>query len=404
MSDGGFIYEKITITSNSSAYATNNDWCVFVHLKRCEAFLRATERESAHWTPIHTGETGEDASNVSYDDSNTVEVYKIKFSVSEDHPAYVSYFRNPKTLSEYAIITAAGLSFSSNSPSSAYINPARLNQIGYTTSQYYLAPSFAHSMVMKGSFASYDLKSSSVAKNEIPVTCQYGIYRATQGGGNTDGYSMVYNYTNSSFDNKTYSFGYAVKGDTIISIYSVEGGIPFWSIIGDIFDENAIGGNPYGVICNPNDANTSDSYTTISYQRWVDDQAPNLSVIDYKGDAYPNKTIHDSYASYITCRCMPSFICARTNATVPARLAYGALCCAFNTYYKNLEIPGIDESGNMMKGYVRTDVLRVVSHRLCANAGSIFQGGNFVSMSIGSSSNPGTLGILLGWDPSNGAL
>ena len=41
MSDGGFIYEKITITSNSSAYATCDDWCVFVHLKRCEAFLRA---------------------------------------------------------------------------------------------------------------------------------------------------------------------------------------------------------------------------------------------------------------------------------------------------------------------------------------------------------------------------
>lgn len=33
MSDGGFIYEKITITSNSSAYATRNDWCVFVHLE-----------------------------------------------------------------------------------------------------------------------------------------------------------------------------------------------------------------------------------------------------------------------------------------------------------------------------------------------------------------------------------
>lgn len=64
----------------------------------------------------------------------------------------------------------------------------------------------------------------------------------------------------------------------------------------------------------------------------------------------------------------------------------------------------IDEFGNVMKGYVRTDVLRVVSHRLCTNAGSIFQGGNFVSMSIGSSSNPGAFGILLGWDSSNGAL
>lgn len=403
MSDGGFIYEKVTITSNPSAYATRNDWCVFVHLKRCEAFLRATERESAHWTPIHTGETGEDTSNVSYNDSNTVEVYKIKFSVSDDYPAYVSYFRNPKTLSEYSIITAAGLSFSSNSSSCAYINPARLNQISYGTSYYYLAPSFAHSMVMKGSFTSYDLKSSIVTKNEIPVTCQYGIYRTVQNGGDTGGYGMVYNYTNANYNNKTYSFGYAVKGDTIISIYSFDGGAPFWSIIGDIFDENAIGGNPYGVICSPNADNESDTSTSISYQRWVDDQAPNLSVIDYKGDAYPNKTMHDSYANYIKCRCMPSFICARPNATVPARLAYGALCCAFNTY-SNLEIPSIDESGNMMKGYIRTDVLRVVSHRLCTNAGSIFQGGNFVSMSIGSSSEQGPLGILLGWDSSNGAL
>ena len=403
MSDGGFIYEKVTITSNPSAYATRNDWCVFVHLKRCEAFLRATERESAHWIPIRTGETGEDASNVSYDDSNTVEVYMIKFSVSEDYPAYVSYFRNPKTLSEYAIITAAGLSFSSNSNSSAYINPARLNNISYDTSSYHLAPSFAHSMVMKGSFASYDLKSSIVTKNEIPVTCQYGIYRTVRNVESTDGYSMVCNYTNSSYNNKTCSFGYAVKGDTIISIYSFDGGIPFWSVIGDIFDENAIGGNPYGVICSPNADNESDTSTSISNQRWVDDQAPNLSVIDYKGDAYPNKTIHDYYANYIRCRCMPSFICARPNATVPARLAYGALCCAFNAY-SNFEIQGIDESGNMTKGYIRTDVLRVVSHRLCTNTGSIFQSGNFVSMSIGRSREPGTLGILLGWDSSNGAL
>lgn len=402
MSDGGFIYEKITITSNSSAYATRNDWCVFVHSKRCEAFLRATKRESAHWIPIRTGETGEDASNVSYDDSNTVEVYKIKFSVSEDYPAYVSYFRNPKTLSEYAIITATGLSFNSNSASDAYINPSRLNQISGGDRYYSLAASFAHSMVMKGAFASYDLKSSSVAKNEIPVTCQYGLYKSVQSTNSTSDYSMVYLYTQPSLDNKTYSFGYAVKGDTIISIYSYNGGDPFWSIIGDIFDENTIGGNPYGVICIPN-GNSSDSTSKITYQKWVDVQSPNLSVIDYKGDAYPNKTMHDSYASYITCRCMPSFICARTNATVPARLAYGALCCAFNTY-SNLEIPGIDEFGNMMKGYIRTDVLRVVSHSLCKNSGSIFQGGNFVSMSIGSSSDPGTLGILLGWDSSNGAL
>lgn len=402
MSAGGFIYEKITITSNSSAYATCDDWCVFVHLKRCEAFLRATERESAHWLPVHTNETGEDARNVNYDDSNTVEVYIIPFKVNPNYPAYVSYFRNPTTLSEYAIITGAGFSFNSSSSTSAYINPARLNQLAASYTNYYLAFSFAHAMVMNGPFASYNLTSSSVATNEIPVTPQYGTCKETRYNEDSHNFSMIYNYTNTSYNNKSYSFGYAVKGDTIISIYSYEGNTPVWSIIGDIFDEDAIGGRPYGVLCCPHNT-TSDLLTAFSYQNWVDSWDAHLSVIDANGDKYPSKTMHDSSASYIMNRCMPSFICARPNATVPARLAYGALCCAFHAG-SNLTIAGIDDAGNMMKGYIRTDVLRVVAPRLCMNAGSVFQGGNFISMSISSAGNAGVLGILLGWDASNGAL
>ena len=402
MSDGGFIYEKITITSNSSAYATCDDWCVFVHLKRCEAFLRATERESAHWLPVHTNETSEDARDVNYDDSNTAEVYIIPFHNNSNYPAYVSYFRNPTTLSEYAIITAAGLSFNSSSSMSAYINPARLNQLAPMYSNYYLAFSFAHAMVMNGSFASYNLASASVATNEIPVTPQYGTCNSTANNADTCSFSMIYNYTGSSYNNKSYSFGYAVKGDVIISIYSYEGNTPVWSIIGEIFDNDAIGGNPYGVLCCPHNT-TSDNITSFSYQNWVDAWDTHLSVIDANGDKYPTKTMHDSNANYIMSRCMPSFICARPNATIPARLAYGALCCAFHAG-SNLAIAGIDDAGNMMKGYIQTDVLRVVAPRLCMNAGSVFQGGNFISMSISSADNAGVLGILLGWDASNGAL
>lgn len=402
MSDGGFIYEKITITSNSSAYATCDDWCVFVHLKRCEAFLRATERESAHWLPVHTNETGEDAANVNYNDNNTVEIYIIPFKVNSNYPAYVSYFRNPTTLSEYAIITAAGLSFNSSSSTSAYINPARLNQLCPTNTNYYLAFSFAHAMVMSGPFASYNLASLSIATNEIPVTPQYGTCQSVASSSDTHNSSMIYNYTSSSYNNKSYSFGYAVKGDVIISIYSYEGNTPVWSIIGEIFDNGAIGGNPYGVLCCPHNT-TTDLSATFSAQNWVDAWDAHLSVIDVNGDKYPTKTMHDSNANYIMNRCMPSFICARPNATVPARLAYGALCCAFHTN-TNLSIAGIDDAGNMMKGYIRTDVLRVVAPRLCVNAGSIFQGGNFISMSISSATTAGVLGILLGWDASNGAL
>ena len=402
MSDGGFIYEKITITSNSSNYSTCDDWCVFVHLKRCEAFLRATERESAHWLPVHTNEPSEDAASVNYDDNNTVEIYIIPFKVNANYPAYVSYFRNPTTLSEYAIITGAGFSYNSSSSTSAFINPARLNQLCPTNVNYYLAFSFAHAMVMDGPFASYNLASSSAATNEIPVTPQYGTCQSVENSSDTHYSSMIYNYTNTSYNNKSYSFGYAVKGDVIISIYSYEGNTPVWSIIGDIFDENAVGGKPYGVLTCPH-GTTTDLLTAFSSQNWVDRWDSHLSVIDANGDKYPAKTMHDSAANNIMSRCMPSFLCARPNATIPARLAYGALCCAFHAY-SNLSIAGIDDAGNMMKGYIRTDVLRVVSSRLCTNAGSIFQGGNFISMSISNATTAGVLGILLGWDASNGAL
>lgn len=402
MSAGGFIYEKVTITSNSSDYATCDDWCVFVHLKRCEAFLRATERESVHWLPVHTNETGEDARNVNYDDNNTVEIYIIPFKVNSNYPAYVSYFRNPTTLSEYAIITGAGFSFNSSSSTAAYINPARLNQLCPTNANYYMAFSFAHAMRMKGAFASYNLASASVATNEIPVTPQYGTCQSIANNADSHSYSMICNYTGSSYNNKLYSFGFAVKGDVVISIYSYEGKTPVWSIIGEIFDNDAIGGNSYGVLCCPHNT-TTDLLTAFSAQNWIDAWDTHLSVIDANGDKYPSKTIHDSNANYLFNRCMPSFICERPNATIPARLAYGALCCAFHTG-TNLSISGIDSDGNLMKGYINTDVLRVIASRLCANAGSIFQSGNFISMSISSATTAGVLGILLGWDASNGAL
>ena len=213
---------------------------------------------------------------------------------------------------------------------------------------------------------------------------------------------MIYNYTGSSYNNKSYSFGFAVKGDVVISLYSYEGNTPVWSIIGEIFDNDAIGGNPYGVLCCPHNT-TTDLLTAFSAQNWVDGWDALLSVIDANGDKYPSKTIHDSNANYLFNRCMPSFICARPNATIPAKLAYGALCCAFHTT-QNLTMNGIDDDGNLMKGYISTDVLRVISPRLCAQAGSIFQGGNFISMSISSATSAGVLGIALGWDSTNGEL
>ena len=401
MSAGGFIYEKVSFNLNSSDYATVNDWCIFVHSKRCEAFLRATERESSHWQSIQTNLSNESTVSIPCSDSSNVETYILQFHTNANYPAYVSYFKNPTTNSEYAIFTGAGFSFNPSSSTSAYLNPAKLNQLSGGGNIYFLANSFAHSMCLKGPFGDYSPASSSVATNELPITMQYKTGNSFQSNSDSSGYSVIKNYTGSGY-NKKYTFGFAVKGDVIISIYHVDDGEPAWSVIGEIFTDDCVGGNPYGCLCLPHSV-YGDVFNSLSSQSWGSYVNSQLSVIDSAGNFYPSKTIHDGNGGYLKSYFTPSYICGRPNATVPTKLAYGSLCCSFHPTTSNLNINGIDPDGNIMKGYINTDIIRVISPRLCATGGSLFQGGNFISMRADTAES-NIIGILLGWDPSNGSI
>ena len=400
MSAGGFKFAKVTITAVAADYATVIDWCLAVHKARCEAFLRATGRELAHWTPIETRLTGETTAAVNYDDSNTVNVYYAQIAPSTSHPALISYFRDTDSSTEYAILTGASFCWNSSSSAYAYINPKRLNQLSGDIEKYFIAPSFMHALAING-FGSYDVSADTVASCEIPFTAQYGNGTLVVASGASNGYSMIERYSERPFTGVNYTFGFAVKGAVIESFYQTGTSQPLWSIIGEIFNSDCVGGNPYGVLCCPS-SSESDASISLSTQRWIRDIRPLLCVIDVNNAAYPSKAIHDS-TPYIKACCLPSYIGERWNANIPTNVYYGALCCSFD-FNSTASFAGIDADGNLQKGYINTDVLRVVSRHLCAYAGSIFQGGNFISMGGGMADTGYPFGIILGWDASNDSL
>lgn len=397
MSAGGFKFAKVTITDVAAAYATVVDWCLAVHKVRCEAFLRATERELAHWTPIQTSLTGEGVERVSYDDSNVVSVYYAQIAPSTSYPAFISYFRDTDSSAEYAILTAAGMSWSSGSSTCVYINPSRLNGMAPNSDAYMLAPSFAHAMAMNG-FDSYDVTDATAANCEIPFTSQYGNASSVASEWNSAGDSNIYNY--SSQDGAAYTFGFAVKGQVIESFYHYEGGNVGWSIIGKIFNDDCIGANPYGVLCQTIDhAKDSISYGTI---KRIDTWQGLLTVCDKDGKFYPSKAVHDNPDFKPLSRNLPSYTCTHAGTGLPKNLYYGALCCSFYSTSTSA-VTGLDEYANLQKGYINTDILRVIAPQLCHSAGGLFQGGNFITPGYGGVGE-NRMGILLGWDASNDSL
>lgn len=400
MSDGGFKFAKVTITADSSIYTDVSLWCLAVHKTRCEAFLRATERENGHWTSIQTSLSNESTIPVNYDDTNTYSVYYAPTTSSTDYPGYISYFKDTDTDMEYSLATSYGYNVNSSYASSySYISPYRANQLGGSKASSYNLPSTCgHAIAMNG-FKSYDITNMYMNTDELPFTPQYGISRVVGiSDGNFSGVGSTIGYRTSSGN---YTYGFAVKENVILSFYQYNSGNIFWSIAGEIFNSDCIGGHPYGIICCPC-SEVSDTATNISTQKWIDDYYSFLTVSDYEGNAYPTYDIKVNTSNKITARCMPSYISARANATVPTNLYYGNLCCAFNLS-SNYSIPGIDADGNLCKGYIRSDILRVVSHRLCTSPGSLFQSGNFISLGS-TASDAGVLGILLGWDSSNSSL
>lgn len=413
---GGFKFGSASVTYDSATYATKRSWALAVHKARCQAFLRAAYNEDQDHFWYSPGEAGGDETSVAITSSLSAQIYMLgnhmPGGTDDNYPSYITYFKNPKSNAEYCIITSNGFhgnsSYATNHAYGLYINPAKLARCGTSNTRYY-PMNLAHSFAVNG-FNNYDLSNGVVKQGELSVTnCfntdknrSYSVTGTSNTANNSSG--MIYNPTNG----RTYTFGYAVKENMIeafyrASNYETNSGW-LWCIIGEIFDNTCIVNTfpvgsykPYrGSIDETSQLRLS---TTTDY---ADTSA--CEVIGASGLRFPVDTMN--YFTPVPVL-MPSFLPMRCDSNTPDELIYAAACLGWGGagYSNTLTSAGIDGLGNCVKGYIKTDLLRMVSFLATKIGGTTYQGGNFVVPSnCGAVQNNMDFGIILGWDSSNESI
>lgn len=429
---GGFKFGKASVTYDSTTYPTKRDWALAVHKARCQALMNAAYASLggiAYFARIQTGISEiTDTVHLKYgthEEDVTIYIQDLHPTSADTggaYPAFVSYFRvgARNDSPEYCIITSNGFhgkaANSQDYTKGLYVNAAKLVCNGNIRYRYY-PKNLAHAFAKNG-FGSYDVGSSNVSQGETSVcNCfntdgNQAYDTGGSGSSNTansnDG--MVYNPTNG----RTYTFGYAVKyglesGSMIEAFYRVSNYDQnmgwLWCIIGEIFDNNCIGNAyPVGALKiyrgSMTETGSLTASTTTDYSNVTSSQVIKSDGGRFPADSMPNMT---SIRPVI----MPSFIPNRCNSNTPDELIYAAACVGYGgaSYTNTLSSDGIDGNGNCVKGYIKTDLLRMVSFLATKIGGTTYQGGNFVvPCNCGAVQNNMDFGIILGWDPSNESI
>lgn len=414
---GGFKFGSDSVTYDSTTYTTKSDWALAVHKARCLAFILATIKESQDGNHPWTcpSEQGGSVETVQIRGRIFASYRMISAHLGDNeanYPAYITYFKNPNSSAEYCIITSNGFhgnsSYASNYTYGLYVNPAKLARSGTAGNRYY-PMNLAHAFALNG-FGSYDVGSSSIEPGELSVTnCfntdqnqSYSVTGSSKTANKNDG--MIYNPTSG----RTYTFGYAVKENMIEAFYrasNYESNAGWmWCIIGEIFDNTCLVNTypvgsykPYrGSIAETSELRLS---TTTDYANYSA-----CEVIGAGGIQFPVDTMN--YFTTVPVL-MPSFLPNRCDSNTPGKLIYAAACLGFGgaSYGITLTIAGIDGLGNCVKGYIKTDLLRMVSFLATKIGGTTYQGGNFVvPCNCGAVQNNMDFGIILGWDADNESI
>lgn len=424
---GGFKFGKASVTYDSTTYPTKRDWALAVHKARCQALMNAAYASLGgigYFPRIQTGISEvTDTVHVKYgtkEEDVTIYIQDLHTSsaTKDDYPAFVSFFKvgiggdSP----EYCIVTSNGFhgnsSYASNHTYGLYVNSAKLARNGSANMRFY-PMNLAHSFAVRG-FSNYDLSSNVVNQGELSITnCfntdnnqAYTITSSSKTSNNNNG--MVYNPT----VGRTYTFGYAVKygdsGSMIEAFYRVSNYESnagwLWCIIGEIFDNTCLVNafpvgsyKPYrGSVTETSQLQLS---TTTDYANYSA-----CEVVGVGGVKFPVDTMN--YFTTVPVL-MPSFLPLRCNSNTPDELTYAAACLGFGGagYNNTITIAGIDGLGNCVKGYIKTDLLRMVSFLATKIGGTTYQGGNFVVPSnCGAVQNKMEFGIILGWDADNESI
>ena len=436
MASGGFGYASASVTYHSADFGTVYAWAYALHVARVTAFLQASYRayelsggamlSSGSWTSESPASRGsgydELAENIEYDPSGhpgsttTVFIQDVFGSADTSNPAFVSVFQNPDSNTQYAIITSKGYhnnsSWIGDSSKGFYIPNSKTLSNGY---QKRLPITFAHAFGAN-SISSFedsgDLDQGTLTTGELPVCPSYGLYASTTTGSTyTSGETSILNYPT---ENRTYTFGYAIK-DVVIEGFFKNSSYPSgtgsaWDISGAIFDGDAgydsgagtFSGTCFGYYSPYVQLQDYGTRSLSDYYYWNGNGA-NVDCLNSQQKSYSQALLSMGASFACNPACFPGYVPLRSVSTIGNKLTWSAACLAFTMsagYDGTRNMPSIDGNGNSVKGYFRDDVLRFVSIFATRLGGTTYQSGNFIAMNCGG--NIGfELGVLLGWDGSN---
>lgn len=421
---GGYLYAQAQ-TDQVSTSMNKRDWALIIHKTRCSAFLQATGREvTGSWTSIQTNIQNEFSDTIIMGGGVVSTVYIQDYhpeslDQSKNYPAFVSFFKHPTSNAEYCIITSNGFNTYPN-----YRNYGRDNldkglylgkeNVMHHADFYCCAKSMMHAFSKNG-FGSYDVGDDAflTPDSTFIYPCYTGnfadapYWNYSMSFGVDDYHSILYAVGNSTYNGYSWVFGYAVKGNQIECFMRQNGQTHWqWSIIGEIVgiprlntDTHLVGGayftwNEYEIdSINFNDLTNLPNNTPYTYS--LTDNNGNQIIILNNLTSSNSRVLRFNGIN-------GGVICARTSNQTPSDIEW----CAFPLGYalnKNYTVPdnqSFDGHGSGFKGWVDTNLLRVVAPQFCQTDGATFGNGNFVSMYAGNAYH----GYILGWDSSNPSI
>lgn len=461
MASGGFYFSKSSVTYNPQTNGVSSrEWGLAVHLARCEAFLNAATREyltTNHngWSSVNTslGSTIMSSSGSELTETVTVggsslTVYiqdwmSIEAGQSSAAAGFISFFRNNETNAEYCILTHSGIGVeffdgydiseaTSGSGNGYNIHGSHLPKGIY---DYIAAKSLAHAFAKDGfgyedsggnHISNYDVRSPNFLGNDCTKIFPFGDFEEVYSGNSTSKGGIVgtraYNgstssqlMNSSSGTGYTFEFGYAVKGNQIEAFMRRNDRHRWiWCVIGEIF----------GTTSTPSDTHKvgvfSSYYETSSNVREVEcmdndlykyssdiHMEPYFGFTRADGQIYTAQNrnsvaIDTNRTGDNSNRPVSCMSCLRTSSSLPATIQYNSAILGASLADCTLTSSdtGVDGSGNGFKGFIDTDLMRVISGSLCQTCGATMENGNFVVMYSGHSAH----GYALGWDSSNESI
>lgn len=427
MTAGGYIFEKknLVYDANSNGKSVAR-FALEIHKARCEAFLEAAHRSESFgndlWEPVQTNESDEFLQTLNYTkDSGYVEYYiRDPFSLYSDidnssmlYPAFYSFFKNAKTDAEYLILTNHG--WKNDGTTALYVNP---DFLCYGVSQSNLntvsiGQSMSHAYAENG-FNSYDITDNSfidTSTTNILATIQPFDFNKTESSIRSSSESLigrrVNSISNSNLVGYTFQFGYAIKNSHIITLHRRSTNTMWsWAIIGNIIGKfmTGVSDGVAGIMHPYGDGSSYCSEYSVNGASFHSYTADNrVSFMDNNSHTYKkSSTVIKCY--YSGDNDSTAYPTMRTSTETPNDgISYISVCigAALSAYSSEISDSGVDGNGNGCIGYVDTDLIRLISGKLCQTCGATFQGGNFISMKAHTSAQSG---YILGWDPSNESI